>query len=180
MAARNHKILFSGPVGAGKSTAVRTLSDIRPLLTDEVATDETAERKRLTTVAMDYGLLHLEGGEQVHLYGTPGQDRFDFMWEILQEGALGLVILVDNAARDPLASLDLFLEAYRPFIADTGVAIGVTRTDIDPVPTLEEYRRRLDRWGIRAPVFTVDARVRSDMVLLVEALILSLEPEAVS
>lgn len=177
---RNHKILFSGPVGAGKSTAVRTLSDIRPFLTDEVATDETADRKRFTTVAMDYGVLRLDGGEQVHLYGTPGQDRFDFMWEILQQGALGVVILVDNAVPEPLDSLDGFIEAYRPFIARTGVAVGVTRVDIDPVPTLDAYRERLDHWDLKAPLFTVDARVRSDMVLLVESLILSLDAEAVS
>ncbi len=84
-----HKIIFAGPVGAGKTTAIKSLSDIPVMTTDEDATDMTTNRKPQTTVAMDYGLLKLEGGERVHLYGTPGQERFDFMWDILTEGGLG-------------------------------------------------------------------------------------------
>lgn len=170
------KILFSGPVGAGKSTAIRTLSDTRPVVTEARATDETRERKRLTTVAMDYGVLRLDDGTQVHLYGTPGQERFDFMWEILQDGALGLVILIDNAAAEPIEHLRAFIDAYRPLIDATALAVGVTRTDISPEPHIDVYWKALDEAGVSAPVFTVDARRRADLVLLLEALLFSLDP----
>jgi uncharacterized protein len=177
MGERQHKILFSGPVGAGKSTAIRSLSDIRPVVTDELASDDTSRRKQLTTVAMDYGVLHLDDGDQVHLYGTPGQERFDFMWDILQEGALGVVILVDNAMPEPLASLGFFVDSYREFIGRTGVAVGVTRTDLAPAPALEHHRQLLLDRGLNPPLFTVDARVRDDVALLVEALLCSIDPE---
>lgn len=82
----NHKIIFTGPVGAGKTTAITSISDVPTLRTDEIASDMTKNRKSETTVAMDYGILNLGNGERVHLYGTPGQERFNFMWDILTEG----------------------------------------------------------------------------------------------
>ena len=106
MTVDHYKVLFTGPVGAGKTTAIRTISDNLPMMTDVSATDETKDRKPQTTVAMDYGVIRLGRNEVVHLYGTPGQERFDFMWEILQEGALGLVVLVDNARPSPIADLE--------------------------------------------------------------------------
>lgn len=172
----HYKILFTGPVGAGKTTAIRSLADELPVSTDERASDDTRYRKANTTVAMDYGVMRLADGEQLHLYGTPGQERFDFMWEILQVGALGLVVLVDNAMEDPIGDARFFLDTYRDFIDRTKVAIGVTRVDLRPTPTIEEYHRGLADLGLQAPVFTVDARVRADVALLVEALLFSLDP----
>ena len=88
-----NKIIFAGPVGSGKTTSISSVSDILVVGTEAKATDEVAQRKDNTTVAMDYGVLNLENGSKVHLYGTPGQDRFNFMWEILSENAMGFVIL---------------------------------------------------------------------------------------
>ena len=85
-----NKIIFTGPVGAGKTTAISSISDVEPFCTEQTATDETKSRKDLTTVAMDYGMLKLNCGELIHLYGTPGQSRFDFMWDILLQGGIGL------------------------------------------------------------------------------------------
>ena len=85
----DHKIIFTGPVGAGKTTAISALSDTEIVCTNEAATDMTQDRKKETTVAMDYGIMKLAGGERIHLYGTPGQERFNFMWEILVEGGIG-------------------------------------------------------------------------------------------
>ena len=84
--ARHNKIIFSGTVGAGKSTAIAALSDIPPVSTEAMASDETAKLKRTTTVAMDYGVLNLPDGEKVMLYGTPGQERFDFDHEYAVTG----------------------------------------------------------------------------------------------
>ena len=74
----NHKIIFTGPVGAGKTTAISSISDMPPLTTDEAASDMTRNRKSGTTVAMDYGVMNLQASERIHLYGTPGQERFDW------------------------------------------------------------------------------------------------------
>lgn len=172
-----YKILFTGSTGAGKTTAIASLSDTAPLVTDAVATDEVAQRKPTTTVAMDYGIMHLSTHEQLHLYGTPGQERFGFMGEILREGALGVVIMVDNAATDPLGDLDRFVRAHRDLIEQTAVAVAVTRTDLRPTPRLDDHVAVLAGLGIRGPVFRVDARKRTEVARLVEALLLTLEPD---
>ncbi len=172
----NYKIIFSGPVGAGKTTAISALSDTPIISTNEQATDMTLERKRDTTVAMDYGIMKLEGDERIHLYGTPGQERFDFMWEILVEGGIGLILLLNNNRPDPFRDLDFFLDSFSGFIADTAVAIGVTRVDEAQQPTVADYHAHLEEKKHKFPVFEVDARERADVSLLVEALLYSLDP----
>ena len=178
MTVDHYKVLFTGPVGAGKTTAIRTISDNLPMMTDVSATDETKDRKPQTTVAMDYGVIRLGRNEVVHLYGTPGQERFDFMWEILQEGALGLVVLVDNARPSPIADLERFLDAYDAFIGDTATVIDMTRTDVRPVPARQLYVDALAARGLRCPVFTVDARDYGDVSLLLRSLLYCLDPQA--
>lgn len=123
------KLVIAGPVGAGKTTFVRTLSTSEVVDTDEIATENIG--KSATTVAMDFGALDLDG-VPVQLFGTPGQDRFDFMWEILSEGALGLVLLVHGQrpadfprARDILEFITSRIPV--PFI------IGVTHQDLPRV-----------------------------------------------
>ncbi|WP_045235208.1 GTP-binding protein [Deinococcus pimensis] len=85
------KLVISGPVGAGKTTFVQTLSETEVIATEAVPSEDIG--KPSTTVAFDYGTLRLED-QELHLYGTPGQDRFDFMWDVLAQDALGLVMLV--------------------------------------------------------------------------------------
>ncbi len=172
----NYKIIFSGPVGAGKTTAISALSDTPIISSNEQATDMTRERKRETTVAMDYGIMKLDGDERIHLYGTPGQERFNFMWEILVEGGIGLILLLNNNRPDPFKDLKFFLESFEDFITDTAVAIGVTRMDEAQTPSLEDYHEYLETENRKFPVFEVDARERADVSLLVEALLYSLDP----
>lgn len=172
----NYKIIFTGPVGAGKTTAISALSDTPIITTDEQATDMTRERKKKTTVAMDYGTMKLDGDERIHLYGTPGQERFNFMWDILVEGGIGLILLLNNNRPDPFRDLDFFLESFAEFIADTAVAIGVTRMDEAQTPTISDYQSRLGEKKQIYPIFEVDARESADVSLLVEALLYSLDP----
>ena len=177
--ARHNKIIFSGTVGAGKSTAIAALSDIPPVATEAVASDETGLIKKTTTVAMDYGVLNLPGGEKVMLYGTPGQERFDFMWEILTEGGIALVLLIDNSRGDPLKQLRFYLGAFSGFIRKTAVAVGVTHMDLQSSPSLADYQAELDRAGQPGvPVFEVDARSRRDVCLLIEAVLSVIDPVA--
>ena len=171
-----HKIIFTGPVGAGKTTAIAAISDIPVVQTEAKATDEVVKRKSNTTVAMDYGILNLDGSAKVHLYGTPGQERFSFMWDILTVGGLGLVLLIDNSREDPLADLEFYLDAFKRFIDKNAVVIGVTRMDVKQRPGLYSYHTKLKELGVRAPVFEVDARDRDDIKLMMISLLSLLAP----
>lgn len=179
MAHTDHKIIFTGPVGAGKTTAIASISDIEPIRTDEHASDMTQKRKSNTTVAMDYGMIRLGPKEKVHLYGTPGQERFDFMWEILTEGGIALLLLIDNSRGEPLKQLRFYLGAFSGFIRKTAVAVGVTHMDVPGGPRLADYQAELDRAGQPGvPVFEVDARNRRDVCLLIEAVLSVIDPVA--
>lgn len=172
----NRKLIITGPVGAGKTTAVEALSDVPPVRTEQSATDETRQLKSNTTVAMDYGLMRLEDGGSVHIYATPGQERFGFMWEILVEGGIGLIVLIDNAREDPFADLDFFLESFSEFLRDGALAVGVTRMDQQREPSMDQYRSRLFEKGLVVPLFEVDARNGEDVKQLVRALLHSVAP----
>lgn len=176
MFAAEHKIIFTGPVGAGKTSAIQAISDVPPVATEARTSDEAARMKAQTTVAMDYGVLHLDDGTRVHLYGTPGQDRFDFMWDILARGGIGLVLLLDNTREDPVRDMEFYLRAFRDFVTEREVVIGVTRMDIKPRPGLYTLHTRLAELGMRPPLFEVDARRREDVKLMLMALLTMLDP----
>ncbi len=160
------KILFTGSVNAGKTTAIKTISDIPIVSTHEK-----------TTVAMDYGCISIANKEKIHLYGTPGWERFNFMRNILIEGVTGLILLLDNSRNDPKQDLIFYLHVFREFIQEDNLIIGITWMDKCKTPSINDYRQWLDDFSISAPVFTVDARERQDVSLLVQALLYSLNPE---
>jgi uncharacterized protein len=170
-----YKIIFTGPVGSGKTTAIAALSEIPPIKTDVAASDMTKKRKASTTVALDYGLIQ-KNGKKIHLYGTPGQERFDFMWDILRTGSIGLVLLLDNSRPDPFCDMRFFLEAFRTFIQETGLVIGITQMDVDNRYSINDYCQQLEVLNMNPPVLRVDARVKQDMSLLVQSLMYSIEP----
>lgn len=176
MSITNKKIIFTGPVGAGKTTAIQTMSDIPIVSTNEEASDMTKDRKPQTTVAMDYGRINIGKTEKIHLYGTPGQERFSFMWDILTNGALGLILLLDNSRDNPKQDLKFYLQSFQKFIQQGDVIIGVTRLDEEKSPSINDYRKWLGELSVAAPVFTVDARERQDVSALVQALLYSLDP----
>ncbi|PIE01361.1 MAG: GTP-binding protein [Thiothrix nivea] len=176
MTTTNKKIIFTGPVGAGKTTAIDAISDIKIVKTDEYASDMTKSRKPQTTVAMDYGLIQLGENERVHLYGTPGQERFDFMWDILTKGGIGLILLLDNTRKDPFRDMKFYTNAFRDFITREQMVVGVTRMDLQRKPGINDYRNWLKALDIEAPVFEIDARDNSDVTALLQALLYSLDP----
>jgi signal recognition particle receptor subunit beta len=169
-----HKILFTGTTGAGKTTAIAAVSEIPPLNTDVRNTDPNVQ-KAMTTVGLDYGELTLENGDKLRLYGTPGQQRFEFMWKVLARGALGLVILIDNSQPDPLADLDLYLAGFAALIRDRSCVVAVGRMDSNPAPGLEVYASHLERRGVLCPVLPVDVRDAAQVVQVLELLLLQLE-----
>lgn len=169
------KLVFAGPTGAGKTEAIGQISEIPPLSTDLSASDEVAEQKATTTVAMDFGELTLPGGEKLNLYGTPGQARFAHMWPILARGGLGLILLIDHLAEDPAAEMAFYLETFRSFIEETAIVIGVTRSDLAEEVDAAPYYERLEAQGLSYPVLFVDPRQAEDVLLLVDTLFALLE-----
>lgn len=179
-AAQTAKLVFAGPVGAGKTTAIAAVSDTPVLRTDESASDMTRALKPVTTVALDFGVMNLGDNQRLHLYGTPGQERFDFMWDIIRKGALGLVLIIDNSRRAPLEDLAFYLDAFRDLITPANVAIGVNFMARAPLPSLDDYHRWLAARSaderIVPPVFEIDPRDPRDVRLLIQALLCNLDP----
>jgi uncharacterized protein len=169
------KLLFSGPMGAGKTTAIAAISEIPPLITDALNNDQAGYAKATTTVAFDYGQVTLDGGEVLRLYGTPGQERFDYMWQILGQGALGVVLLMDNSREDALSVFDRYLLAFKDFAARGALVVGVGRTEQHRQPNTAAYAQRAAAQALAIPIFSVDVRRASDVRLLLSALIAQLE-----
>jgi uncharacterized protein len=124
------KIAITGPVGAGKTSFIRAVSEIEVVDTDRRATDETSLLKENTTVAFDFGRVTLNSGQVVHLYGTPGQSRFDFMWNILMPKVNAYILLVDaQRPQDFRNARKIFNNVKRLISAPT--IIGLTHTDCE-------------------------------------------------
>ena len=171
---REYKLLFAGPMGAGKTTAIATISDSAPIATEAKNTDLAQHAKAQTTVGFDYGEVALDGGDRLRLYGMPGQSRFDFIWKVAGEGALGVVLLADNSRADPLADLATYVDAFADLAARDALVIGVGRGDEGRLG-VDDYAGWLAARGHAAPVFNVDVRRRDDVLLLIEALLSQIE-----
>lgn len=176
MRQQDNKIIFTGPVGAGKTTAIGSISEISPVSTDVQASDMTLNRKGETTIALDYGLMQLGDGVRVHLYGTPGQERFDFMWEIISKGAIGLIVLIDNSRPNPSGDLQFFLNAFKTLRTHAPLVIGVTKTDQAPQPSVEVYASLLEKFGLHPPILEVDPRNGDEVRQLLMALLFTIDP----
>jgi signal recognition particle receptor subunit beta len=174
MISQEPKIVFTGPMGAGKTTAIRAISDLPPVAT-EVGNHDRAHAKESTTLALDYGELTLENGTTVRLYGTPGQGGFSFMWDIIGHGALGVILLLDASSPSISSELTSFLEVFRRTTPDQAFVIGVGRLPHNGSHLLDELTDVLEATGILAPIFAVDVREGEDVLLLVETLLCILE-----
>jgi signal recognition particle receptor subunit beta len=175
-----HVILFAGPMGAGKTTAIESLSEIEVIRTEAANSDRETADKDTTTVALDYGEITLGDEDKVRLYGVPGQKRFDFMWNILKDRAMGMVLLVNNDAADPIGQMLEFLEEFGELHERGGIVVGVTRSDVSAAPLLGDYSAAImaslpDKL---IPVFTVDARSSDNMRVCLMSLILNIESKA--
>ena len=173
MIIQQYKIVFGGTMGAGKSRAIKALSEIEVLSTEALNTDLESHEKMLTTVGIDYGEITLDDGVKVGLYGTPGQDRFDFIWAVICKGAIGTIVMIDHTAENPLIDLDQYVQAFQPF--GNNIVIAVTHIDRKPERTLSIYRDWLKTRELNYPLFFVDARQQDDVLLLVETLIANVE-----
>jgi uncharacterized protein len=137
------KVVVTGPFAAGKTTLIRTISEITVLSTERGVTDGTRKRKAETTVAMDFGRITIDRDLILYLFGTPGQDRFDFMWEILGEGMIGYLLLVDASRDESVAEAASILEAFRR-MANVPYVVAVNRASEDDHGLIERVRDMLE------------------------------------
>ncbi|MBD9724198.1 ATP/GTP-binding protein [Streptomyces caniscabiei] len=154
------KLVIAGGFGVGKTTTVGSISEIRPLTTEAAITEVAAgvddlthtPDKTTTTVAMDFGCITLDPTLKLYLFGTPGQDRFGFMWDDVVEGALGALVIVDTRRLDDCyAAVDYFEHKHIPFAVAVNAFDGAVEHDLDEV-----------RWALdiaeHVPLVVFDAR----------------------
>jgi len=169
------KIVVTGPFAAGKTTLIRTISEITVLSTERGITDETRSRKAETTVAMDFGRITIDRDLVLYLFGTPGQERFDFMWEILGEGMLGYVLLVDASRPETLPEAQNILEAFRR-MARVPFVVALNRPDQVGSVGEESVRAALEL-SSHVPVVPCDATDKDSVKNVLLALLYSVLDE---
>ncbi|QKW55397.1 GTPase [Stenotrophomonas sp. NA06056] len=166
-----NKLVFVGGMGAGKTTAVRAISDVEPICTEMPLSEGSYGDKVDTTVALDYSSIELDDGELLHVYGVPGQRYLDFMWPMVCEGALGIIVLASTRDADLVGSTIELLQEFSRIAPDASMAVGITHVDEHPEVLVPDIRESLFTAGFRLPVMRVDARSATQVTFLVRSLL---------
>ena len=175
------RIVVTGPVGAGKSTFIRTISEIEVVDTDCKATDEVAELKKTTTVSMDFGRLRIGEEEEemwLHLYGTPGQSRFNFMWDILIKRAHGYVLLVPAHLPGQFRNAQA-IQSFMKVRTSAPCVIGITHVDQPNAWDPEDILLILGNQDGAIPHTTLNAQVPSSVANTLLLLVEQMMPQVV-
>lgn len=133
------KMVVTGPFNAGKTEFIRSVSEIDVVSTERKITSQAERVKETTTVAMDFGRITVDDDLVLYLFGTPGQKRFDFMWEILSEGMLGFIVMVDSTRPETFKEARSILETFRAY-APTPYVVAANKQDCDDAWDLEDMR----------------------------------------
>jgi small GTP-binding protein len=133
------KMVVTGPFNAGKTEYIQTVSEIDVVSTEKKITSEAEMIKSQTTVAMDFGRITVDDDLVLYLFGTPGQKRFDFMWEILSEGMLGFIVMVDSTRPETFREARSILETFRAY-APTPYIVAANKQDLDDAWDVEDMR----------------------------------------
>ena len=137
------KMVVTGPFNAGKTEFIRSVSEIDVVSTErKISSTHEKTVKEATTVAMDFGRITVDDDLVLYLFGTPGQRRFDFMWEILSEGMLGFVVIVDSTRPETFREARSILETFRAY-APTPYVVAANKQDIKDAWDIEDMRHAL-------------------------------------
>lgn len=133
------KMVITGPFSAGKTEFIRAISEIDVISTERKISSEAERLKEATTVAMDFGRISVDEDLILYLFGTPGQRRFDFMWEILSEGMLGFIVLIDSVRSETFREARHILEIFRTY-APTPYVVAANKQDLPDAWSPEDLR----------------------------------------
>ncbi|MEA2008343.1 MAG: ATP/GTP-binding protein [Chloroflexota bacterium] len=133
------KMVVTGPFSSGKTEFIQSVSEIDVVSTERKISSEAEKIKETTTVAMDFGRITIDDDLVLYLFGTPGQKRFDFMWEILSEGMLGFVVMVDSSRPETFREARRILETFRAY-APTPYIVTANKQDIPDAWAVEDMR----------------------------------------
>jgi signal recognition particle receptor subunit beta len=155
------KVVITGAFNAGKTRFIRSASDTPPVLTEELTFGGESAIKRSTTVALDYGKAVLDSGVHVYMFGTPGQERFSFMRDLLARGMDAYIVLVDSTDREALPKGRAIVEGFAA-LPSTPYVIAASRADLSDALGAEELRRLL---GVAAevPIVPCNAQQRASV-----------------
>ena len=133
------KMVVTGPFNAGKTEFIRSVSEIDVVSTERKISSEVEKVKDTTTVAMDFGRITVDEDLVLYLFGTPGQKRFDFMWEILSEGMLGFIVMIDSTRPETFREARSILETFRAY-APTPYVVAANKQDREDAWDLDDMR----------------------------------------
>jgi small GTP-binding protein len=133
------KMVVTGPFNAGKTAFIRTVSEIDVVSTEKKISQDAERVKETTTVAMDFGRITIDEDLILYLFGTPGQRRFDFMWEILSEGMLGFIVMIDSCRPETFREARSILETFRAY-APTPYIVAANKQDKADAWELDDMR----------------------------------------
>ncbi|MEK6575797.1 MAG: ATP/GTP-binding protein [Chloroflexota bacterium] len=133
------KMVVTGPFSSGKTQFIRSISEIDVVATERKITSDAEKVKESTTVAMDFGRITVDNDLVLYLFGTPGQRRFDFMWEILSEGMLGFVVMVDSSRPETFREAKSILETFRAY-APTPYVVAANKQDHPEAWSVDDLR----------------------------------------
>lgn len=173
------KMVITGPFNSGKTAFVRSISEIDVVSTERPISSDAERVKEQTTVAMDFGRITVDDDLVLYLFGTPGQRRFDFMWEILSQGMLGFVVLVDSARPETFREAISILETFRAY-APTPYVVAANKQDLPDAWDIEDLRvaLRLDDGVKMLPCVASDREsVKSILLELLYSILEEMELE---
>jgi len=155
------KVVITGPFNAGKTTFIKSVSEITVLSTERQVSDVSGEGRGETTVAMDFGRITISEDVVLYLFGTPGQERFSFMWETLSEGMLGFVLLVDISDSDSFSDATAMIQFFRE-MSDVPFVVAANKVAPDDLDLIRFAREQLALED-SIPLLPLDARDRDSV-----------------
>ena len=163
------KIVIAGPFDAGKTTFIKSISEITVLSTERQVSDPSGRAGSETTVAMDFGRVTISDDIVLYLFGTPGQERFSFMWDTLSEGMLGFIVLIDGSSNASVTEAQSMLE-YFGQMAEVNYVVAANRVSPDDTEKLDRLRADLSL-DEAVPLLATDARDRASVKAVILALL---------